>query len=577
MIRGNKRVSNTVIKANMKVKEGQILNIGALKTDCQAIRDMGWFSKVDYTTTSATGTSGNSWKVVIDIQEYEVVREVAIVGNTAIKSDELLKLVTFRPADGTKEEDLKPFNNSEMKPTGDAIAKLYASKGFFGRVEGVGPDPYSPTTVIIKIREVIVGSVTVEGLSATKERVFNKLIKTKPGKPYSALTWGKDFQRVMNTSWFEGVNQSSPSDSDREEGLVDLKMTLNDARTGLFNAGFVLDPQNSLAGAVSYSDSNFMGSGQSIGFNLTQATRGVGGSISLDYANPFMDAKDTTFRASVYDRLIFRFANGLTSGGTNSASQYQERRTGFSSSITRPITDNKSYGVSTRFEKINTLNAPSLSSLVPYVQQDGEVGSFGLSSISNGRDLDFDPSRGSYFRLDVEPGYAIIKPISPTELRSPPEGRYGFLKVGFDFRTYYTKNKRPRTKDDLSREVLAFRLKGGIAQGTIPFFEQYFAGGNDSVRGYNEDRFWGRNMLVGTIEFRKPVQEQFSIVGFADYGGAWGGYSGVRDFEQSKNAAFHYGYGLGLRFRTPLGPIRLDYAFNDKGGSRAHFMIGTSF
>ena len=120
-------------------------------------------------------------------------------------------------------------------------------------------------------------------------------------------------------------------------------------------------------------------------------------------------------------------------------------------------------------------------------------------------------------------------------------------------------------------------MKGGTVAGTVPFFEQYFAGGNDSVRGYNEDRFWGRYMLVGTLEYRKPIQEQFSLVGFMDYGGAWGGYAGIKDFEQTSDAAFHYGYGLGLRFRTPLGPIRLDYAFNDKGGSRAHFMIGTSF
>ena len=575
-IRGNKRVSSLVIKANMKVKEGQLLNIGALKDDCQRIRDMGWFSKVDYTTTNSSSTTGSSWKVFIDIQEYEVVKEVAIVGNSAIKTEDILKAVTFAPSKGAKEEDLKPFNNSEMKPTGDAIAKLYTDKGYFGRVEGVGPDPYSPTTVIIKIRESIVNSVTIDGPTATKEKVFNRLIKTKPGQPYSFIKWGKDYTRVLNTQWFENITPSLPSQSDQDEGLVDLKMSLNDARTGLFNVGFVLDPQNSLAGAASYSDSNFMGTGQSIGFNLTQATRGVGGSISFDYANPFIDANDTTFRMSVYDRLIYRFSNGLTSGSTNTANQYQERRTGFSSSITRPVSDRVSYGINGRYEKIDTLNSPG-SSLVPYVQQDGEVGSFGLSSISNGRDLDFDPSRGSYLRIDFEPGYSVIKPISPNELRNPPPGRYPFVKFGFDFRTYYTKNKRPRAKDDLSREVIAFRLKGGTVAGTVPFFEQYFAGGNDSVRGYNEDRFWGRYMLVGTLEYRKPIQEQFSLVGFMDYGGAWGGYAGIKDFEQTSDAAFHYGYGLGLRFRTPLGPIRLDYAFNDKGGSRAHFMIGTSF
>ena len=562
----------------MRVKEGQLLNIGALKDDCQRIRDMGWFSKVDYTTTNSSSTTGSSWKVTIDIQEYEVVKEVAIVGNSAIKTVDILKAVTFLPAPGTKEENLKPFNNAEMKPTGDAIAKLYTDKGFFGRVEGVGPDPYSPTTVIIKIRESIINSITIDGFTSTRQRVFDRLIRSKPGQPFSYLRWNKDYQRVQNTQWFEGIDPSPPSPSEIDDGLVDLKMKLNDAKTGLFNAGLVLDPQNSLAGAVSYSDSNFMGTGQSVGFNLTQPTRGLGGSISFDYANPFMDSNDTTFRASIYDRLIYRFSNGLTGGSSiNSASSYQERRTGESMSITRPVSETKSISLTNRFEKINTLNSPLNAPVVPYVRQDGEVGSIGLSSISNTRDLDFDPSKGTYVRFDFEPGYSIIKPSTNTDLRNPTPGRYGFAKFGVDYRTYYTKNKKPRTKDDMSREVIAFRLKAGTETGTVPFFEQYFAGGNDSVRGYNEDRFWGKNMFVTTLEYRKPIQEQFSLVGFIDYGGAWGGYAGIRDFEQSQNANFHYGYGLGLRFRTPLGPIRLDYAFNDKGGSRAHFMIGTSF
>ena len=579
-IRGNKRVSAVAIKANMRVKEGQLLNVGALKDDCQRIRDMGWFTKVDYTTTPVTNASGNSWKVTIDIQEHDVVKEIAIVGNTAIPTEDLLKLVTFRPQAGTKEDDLKPFNDADLKPTADAIKKAYADKGFFGQVEGIGPDQYSPSTVVIKIRELTVNSVTVEGLTSTKERVFRHLIKTRPGQPYSNQKWGRDYSRIMNSQWFEGVTPSIPSQTEEDEGSVDLKMSLNDTRTGLFNAGVVLDPQNSLAGAISYSDSNFMGSGQSVGFNYTQATRGFGGSISLDYANPFMDSKDTSFQASIYDRLIFRFTNGIASNAST-ADQYQERRTGGRFSFTRPVNDRQSYGLSSRFEKIHTQNATSLttSGAVPYVQQDGEVGSIGLSSIKNTRDLDFDPSKGNYLRIDLEPGYSVIRPVAvtPPDTRNVPEGRYAFLKAGFEFRTYYTPNKRPRTKDDISREVFAFRLKGGFVSGTVPFFEQYFAGGNDSVRGYNEDRFWGKKSIVATFEWRKPIQEQFSLVTFVDYGGAWGGYAGIKDFEQSQDATFHYGYGVGIRFRTPLGPIRLDYAFNDQGGSRAHFMIGTSF
>ncbi|HLO97898.1 MAG TPA: BamA/TamA family outer membrane protein [Fimbriimonas sp.] len=584
VIRGNKRVSAIAIKSNMRVKEGQLLNLTAVTEDVQRIREMGWFSKVSHSESPATGTAETSWVVTIDVQEYDVVKEVAIVGNTAIKTEDILKVVTFKPAAGTKEEDLKPFNNSELSPTATAISKLYNEKGYFGLVEGVGPDPHAPTTVIIKIKETIVNSVTIEGLTATKAKVFQRLIKTKPGMPYNLSVWSKDYARVMNTQWFEGVDPSLPTQSEHDEGLTNLKMRLNDARTGIFNAGVVLDPANSLAGAISYSDSNFMGTGQSVGFNYTQATRGFRGSVSLDYTNPFMDSNDTTMRASLYDRVNFRFNSNVLGGGsgggsTTDLSQYQERRTGGSLAFVWPQGERYSTGASTRFERINSgdLVVQTGPDKTPYLQHDGEVGSIALSSIRNTRDLDFDPSKGSFLRLDAEPGYAVIKPKDLTDPRNPAAGRYGFVRAAFDYRNYYTKDKRPRTKDDASREVFAFRLKGGTISGTVPFFEQYFAGGNDSVRGYSEDRFWGKHMIVGTFEWRKPIQEQFSLVGFVDYGGAWGGYAGTTGFEQASKAAFHYGYGLGIRFRTPLGPIRLDYAFSDEGKSRAHFMIGTSF
>src|SRR5205823_8987436 len=56
--------------------------------------------------------------------------------------------------------------------------------------------------------------------------------------------------------------------------------------------------------------------------------------------------------------------------------------------------------------------------------------------------------------------------------------------------------------------------------GKVPFFEQYFAGGAETVRGYAEDRFWGKNTMFSNLEFRYPVQKAFSVVTFVDYGGA---------------------------------------------------------
>lgn len=128
------------------------------------------------------------------------------------------------------------------------------------------------------------------------------------------------------------------------------------------------------------------------------------------------------------------------------------------------------------------------------------------------------------------------------------------------------------------RQVIALRARAGYIKGTTPFFEQLFVGGADSLRGYPDQRYWGNRMLSASAEYRYPIQKSFNLTGFVDYGGAWGGsYPALNDFVQSSKMDLHLGYGVGVGFRTPLGPIRIDFGFNTQGGSRTHFSIGTSF
>lgn len=569
-VRGNKRVSEAAILSAMRLKPGQILSLEALDYDVIRIREMGWFS---YVRPQPNLLSDNTWEVTIDVKEYGLVREVAVTNNTAIDSAEILKVVNFVPKPGTPESELRPFNQNDIPTVVSAIQKLYTDRRLFGQVAGIGPKEEGSTTYEIRILEKRIGNVIVEGLTNTKKRVFDQLIKSKPGQIFNADTVRADTSRVYSTQWFTGDSQ--PSVSETADGNIDLIWKVTDGRTGMFNAGVVLDPQNSFAGSVSYSEQNLWGTGQSIAFNYTQATLGLGGSISADYTNPFIDRKDTTLRVSLYDRVIFRFANNIGLGNNQSPinDQYAERRTGGSIATTRPVSLKKSVGFSARFERVGVPNFNLQN--VNFIQQSGEVGAIGLTSIYNNRDIDIDPARGRFLRLDVEPGYTTIESLGTNS--GTPNGRFGFFRYAFDFRTYSTPVKRERKVIDVARPVHAFRLRGGSVQGTIPFFEQFFAGGNDSIRGYFEQRFWGNNMIVATYEYRRPIQDQFSLVTFVDYGSAWGGYGSLNDFTQTSGALFRLGYGLGIRLRTPIGPVRLDYALNGEGGSRPHFMIGTNF
>jgi outer membrane protein insertion porin family len=118
----------------------------------------------------------------------------------------------------------------------------------------------------------------------------------------------------------------------------------------------------------------------------------------------------------------------------------------------------------------------------------------------------------------------------------------------------------------------------GASSGTLPFFEQSFVGGAETLRGYREDRFWGSYLMLASAEIRQPLARGLTGVLFTDAGDAWGGdyqQVSIQGFTQS-TFRIHPAIGLGMRVRTPLGPIRLDYGFGDEGG-RFDFSIGNVF
>ena len=129
-------------------------------------------------------------------------------------------------------------------------------------------------------------------------------------------------------------------------------------------------------------------------------------------------------------------------------------------------------------------------------------------------------------------------------------------------------------------QTLALNVQGGTILGDLPPYEAFALGGTNSVRGYEEGALGaGRSYLQATAEYRFPI---FSFVGgalFVDLATDLGSGSavpgnpgGVRGKPGSG-----FGYGAGLRVQTPLGPIRIDYGFNDLGDGRLHFGIGERF
>lgn len=139
-----------------------------------------------------------------------------------------------------------------------------------------------------------------------------------------------------------------------------------------------------------------------------------------------------------------------------------------------------------------------------------------------------------------------------------------------------------RIIDGAARGTLIGRLELGavMAGGTdgIPTENLFRTGGVDTIRGYSflsrgtrraGATVGGRYLAVGSLEYQHHLTQAYSAAVFVDYGNA-----GDSREEMSPVA----GYGIGVRWRTPVGPIKLDFAYGQADSRlRVHFSVGYSF
>ncbi|MCQ2990189.1 autotransporter assembly complex protein TamA [Pseudomonas tremae] len=123
------------------------------------------------------------------------------------------------------------------------------------------------------------------------------------------------------------------------------------------------------------------------------------------------------------------------------------------------------------------------------------------------------------------------------------------------------------------------QLGGNLTDGytSIPPSLRFFAGGDQSVRGYDYqklsptnsdgDRIGGRYMFAGSVEYQYSIAEKWRVATFVDQGNS---------FNNLDRPDLKTGVGFGVRWVSPVGPLRLDlaHALDDDGGIRLHFSMG---
>ncbi|MDY6850506.1 MAG: BamA/TamA family outer membrane protein [Thermodesulfobacteriota bacterium] len=195
---------------------------------------------------------------------------------------------------------------------------------------------------------------------------------------------------------------------------------------------------------------------------------------------------------------------------------------------------------------------------------------FGLISVPiymnlNNTDDLLDPSRGG--KLNV-----LLASFADTRGNS-----VGFTKLQTTYSRYF---RLVESKRLIFAARTSLGVINGVSRDDVPGSELFFAGGGGSVRGYHyqtagdmdgDNPLGGLSLFEVSGELRSKLTSRFGLVAFFDGGRA---YASATDLEED----LLWGTGLGLRYYTPVGPLRMDVAFplNKREGVDAAYQIYVS-
>ncbi|XVE60025.1 hypothetical protein DITRI_Ditri05aG0093600 [Diplodiscus trichospermus] len=461
----------------------------------------------------------------------------------------------------------KVINLKRLDEVINSINGWYMERGLFGLVSGV--DIFSGGIIKLQVAEAEVNNISIRFLDRktgeptkgkTKPETILRQLTTKKGQVYSMLQGKRDVDTVSTMGLMEDVSIIPQPAGDA--GKVDLIMNVVERPSGGFSAGggissgITSGPLSGLIGSFAYSHRNLFGRNQKLNISLERGQ--IDSLFRINYTDPWIEGDDKrTSRTIIVQNS--RTPGTLVHGNQHDNNSLSIGRVTAGIEFSRPIRPKWSgtaglifQHAGARDEKGNPIikdfyGSPLTASGKPY--DDMLLAKFESVYTGSG------DQGSSMFAFNMEQGLPVM-----------PEWLF-FNRV----------NARARKGVEIGPARLLLSLSGGHVVGNFSPHEAFAIGGTNSVRGYEEGAVGsGRSYVVGSSEVSFPMLGPVEGVIFADYGhDLWSGPNVPGDPAGARyKPGSGYGYGFGIRVESPLGPLRLEYAFNDKHAKRFHFGVG---
>jgi len=541
-----------------------------LQADLESLRsfyqDKGYLNFEVESTQVTISPDKEDIFVTVNVDEGEQYRvsDFAIKGRMIVPEKELVDLVTIEPGEVYSQRAVSESRQSIVDRLGDD-GYAFANVNAIPRVNEED-NTVSLDLVVDPGRRVYVRRINITGNRVTRDEVIRREMRQLEGGWYSTEKVQRSKTRLDRTGYFTQVSidtESVPGSPDQ----VDVNVNVKERSTGSILLGVGYSDADGILLQGQVSQNNLFGTGREL--SLVADNSSVTRRVQLRYLNPYWTINGISRGFTLFRREI--------DAEEADTAAYVTDTLGAGMDFGFPLSEFTNFNIGAQVERVelkSTLDTPEEFLEIIEDSPENDILKLTGNFTHDTRDSRLFPKKGSVQRLSWE----VSTPPSDLE--------------------YYKLTARNDSYLELS-DFLIFKASAEVGYGDgysgsdeLPFFENFFAGGANTVRGYDArslgprdsgdtpEALGGDRRILGNLELMVPLPgdagEDKRMSVFVDGGQVYGPGSDL-DFGEVR-----YSAGIAFSWFSPLGPLAISYAepLNDEPGDdiqRIQFTLGRFF
>ncbi|MCB1801414.1 MAG: outer membrane protein assembly factor BamA [Gammaproteobacteria bacterium] len=540
---------------------------GDLETLRSYYLDRGYVNfKIDSTQVTITPDKQDIY-ITINVNEGDIytIKDIRLAGDLIGEPEEYFPLIHLRRGE--------PFARRAVVESSDRISAKLSDLGYaFGNVNSIPEIDEETKSVVVTLfidpgKRAYVRRINISGNSRTRDAVIRREFRQMESAWFSGEKLKLSRERVQRTGYFDSVNVETPSVPGSADE-VDINMTVTEKPSGQLLAGLGFSQSDGLIVNASINQANFAGTGKKV--SLALQTSAADQAYQVSYTNPYYTVDgisrgfNLSYRSTDFDEL--------------DTADYKTDDAIAAVSFGFPLSEFNRFNFGLAIHHIDfELGATPSNEIRAFETTEGNKFLNLETTVSwrhDSRDTAIFPRKGAIQSLYGE--------------LSVPGSDLQYWKLSYDYRRYW----------EVAGDVV-ISLAGEVGYGDsygdttrLPFFENFFGGGPNSIRGFaarsvgprdsQGDSIGGNAMYAGKIELLFPPpfkqrSETIRVAAFFDFGSVVDTDKDLFDADELR-----YSTGIGLSWLSPLGALTVSYAIPFRADSQDdeeqfQFSLGTTF